>query len=416
MGADQSRHTVTRISFLVPTFNRAAFLGEALDAILSQKSDDDELLVIDDGSIDSTLDVVRSAGARVRYLRQNNAGKSVALNRGLAETNGEFVFICDDDDRLRPGAVELLLNAISETPAGFVFGRYTRFEQRSGRDLGVGYWPDLRGGSILRHVLEDAFVMQNASLVRRSALEAIGPFSESMKRSMDYEMFVRLACSAPARFVDAVIFDQRKHQAERGPAADMHPASASMKVWRKFDRAIFQNFYHKAPLQLLEAMFDAPTPAQRSRAALLQRAAIMARHDCWELACDDIDAAAAIAAWPLDAGEYRICNRALGGKHGVTGLTAPAVARRLNDAGRRSDVGRQIVDGLLAGGLWRLRGGDAGQARAVLSAVAKIAPMRAPFIVLGHKAAKSRAAVVEERPELPSAAYLKPGTIPPTRE
>jgi glycosyltransferase involved in cell wall biosynthesis len=171
---------MTRITFLVPTFNRAAFLGDALDAILSQKTDEDDLLVIDDGSTDSTPDVVRSAGSRVRYVRQDNAGKSVALNRGLAETDAEFVFICDDDDRLRPGAVELLFNAISGTAAAFVFGCYTRFEERSGRDLGVGYWPDLGGGSILRHLLEDAFVMQNASLIRRSALLATGPFSESI--------------------------------------------------------------------------------------------------------------------------------------------------------------------------------------------------------------------------------------------
>lgn len=416
MEADQSRRTVTRISFLVPTFNRAAFLGEALDAILSQKGDDDELLVIDDGSTDSTVDVVRSAGAHVRYHRQENAGKSVALNRGLAKTSGEFVFICDDDDRLRPGAVELLLNAISNTPVGFAFGRYTRFEERSGRDLGVGYWPDLTVGSILRHVLEDAFIMQNGALIKRSALIASGPFSESMRRSMDYDMFVRLVCSGPARFVDAVIFDQRKHQAERGPAGDLHPASDSMKVWRKFDRAIFQNFYRRAPLDLLEAMFDGPTRAQRTRAALLQRAAIMARHDCWELACDDIDAAATIAAGPLDPGEYRICNRALGGKHGVTELASSAVSRRLSETRRRSDAGRQIVDGLLAGGLWRLRAGDAGEARSVLAAFARIAPARAPFIILGHKTAKSDTAVIHERPELPGAAYLKPGTIAPAKE
>ena len=86
---------MTRISFLVPTFNRAAFLGEALGAICTQLGDDDELLVIDDGSTDATRDVVAAAGNRVRYLRQENAGKSAALNRGLAETSGEFVWICD---------------------------------------------------------------------------------------------------------------------------------------------------------------------------------------------------------------------------------------------------------------------------------------------------------------------------------
>ena len=176
--------------------------------------------------------------------------------------------------------------------AGFAFGRYTRFDDETGRDIGVGYWPDLSCGSLVRHILEDAFVMQNAALIRRSALLAVGSFSECMQRSLDYDMFVRLACSFPATYVDMLVFDQRKHPGDRGPAAMLHRASASMEVWRAYDCSIFENLYRHAPLALFEAMFDTPSIELRTRAALLQRAVVMARHDCWELACEDFEAAA----------------------------------------------------------------------------------------------------------------------------
>jgi hypothetical protein len=404
---------VTRITFLVPTFNRATFLGEALAAISGQLGDQDEVLVIDDGSTDATSDVVAAAGKRIRYLRQENSGKSAALNRGLAETTGEFVWICDDDDRLRPGVVAPLASNLTASGAGFVFGRYTRFDDGSGRDMGVGYWPELSNGSLLRHILEDAFVMQNAALVRRSALLAVGALSEAMHRSLDYEMFVRLACSFPAAFVDMLVFDQRKHPGDRGPSAMLHRASASMDVWNAYDRSIFENLHRHAPLPLFEAMFDSPSGELRRRVALLQRGVVMARHDCWKLACEDFEAAARVAKAPLDPGEYRVCLRALSGKHEPAGLGETAVLARLSGLSNDSEIGRQIVEAMLAGGLWRLRARGRDGARCILDAARTLVGHRMGLIAIKHKLVKGRPGLVREVGTLAADAYLEPATMPP---
>lgn len=406
---------MTRISFLVPTFNRAAFLGDALAAICRQLGKQDEVLVIDDGSTDSTAEIVSATGSRVRYLRQDNAGKSAALNRGLAETTGEFVWICDDDDRLRPDVVSPLVSLLERGGAGFAFGRYTRFDDETGRDIGTGYWPDLSSGGLLRHILEDGFVMQNAAVIRRSALAAVGPFSAHMPRSLDYEMFVRLACSFPAAYSDMLVFDQRKHAGPRGPAAMLHQASASMRIWNEYDRAIFQNLYRCAPLKLFEAMYQAPSGELRHRAALLQRAIVMARHDCWIEACSDLEAAANVATEPLDAGEYCICLRMLAGKHEPAGLVEDPVLERLRALSRRDPLGRQVVDALLAGGLWRLRSAGQLGSRAVLLAARTIAGPRFAAVALKHKLTRRAVARLREERDLPPDAYLQPGSIPPAR-
>ncbi|MEL7517411.1 MAG: glycosyltransferase family 2 protein, partial [Pseudomonadota bacterium] len=205
---------MTRISFIMPTFNRADYIAQSLDAVLAQMSPDDELVVVDDGSFDGTEEAVKPYLGRLRYLRQDNAGKSVALNRAMEVTGGEYVWICDDDDLLRPGVVARMVSEIESAGVDMVFGRYTRFRIEDGArvEMGAGYWPDLGRGSVARHILEDAFVMHNASLVRRAAYDRLGPFDPRMLRSQDYEMFVRLALRATIRFVDTVVFDQRKHE------------------------------------------------------------------------------------------------------------------------------------------------------------------------------------------------------------
>jgi len=362
-----------RISFIVPTFNRAHFIAHSLASIISQMTDADEIIVIDDGSTDSTEDVVRAAGSRIRYVRQDNAGKSVALNRAMQMTGGQFIWICDDDDLLRRGAVELLSREIDDSGAGFVFGRYSRFcvdEQDRVVDLGTGYWPDLSSGTVLRHLLEDAFVLQNATLVRRNLYDCVGPFNETLLRSQDYEMFLRLAIASPGHYVDSLIYDQRRHDGPRGPARVLHAAVDSERVWLDFDRRIFSETVGPFDLALFNAMFEAETPALLQRVALLQRACVNARHDLWSRALDDLEVASQLCLdSDLTAVERAIALRIFSGKYGFAGaleLQNTARLRRLMRSNRFAGrLGRAVVAGLL----WRVRRGnthDGRQARILL--------------------------------------------------
>lgn len=408
---------MTRISFIVPTFNRARYLGEALASILPQMDGGDELLVVDDGSTDGTAAVVAQMGDRVRYLRQDNAGKAVALNRGLAETTGRYVWICDDDDVLRHGAVALLVAALERTGAGFAFGRYTRFRDYAGErsDLGTGYWPDLSTGSLTRHILEDAFVMQNAALVRREAYQAVGPFAEAMLRSLDYEMFVRLAVAVPSTYVDRIVFDQRKHDGIRGPAAMLHAASASDNVWLDFDRRIFENLHANAPLSLFEGMAESAEPALRRRAALLQRMTIMARHACWSEFLADLQAAAAIPG-KLDAGEIAIARRALSGKHGFASLLGTPHLGELQRIARDDSAARAIISQAFAGTLWRIRRGSSEERQVTLAAMHKVLGIvHSARLVASWRTAPSGPARLHEARQLAAETFLPAPGLPPVR-
>lgn len=361
---------MTRISFIMPTFNRARYIAESIETILSQMSANDELVVVDDGSSDGTEAALGPYIGKLRYVRQDNAGKSVALNRGLALTSGQYVWICDDDDLLLPGCVDLLVRTLESTGADMVFGRYTRFhvDQDNRVDMGTGYWPDLYNGSAHRHILEDAFVMHNAALVRREAYARLGPFDPEMLRSQDYEMFARIALSCAITYVDRVVFLQRKHPGDRGPAVIVHGAGKSNEVWERFDRRIFERLRDLVPLDFFVSMYDSPDAALARRAGLLQRACILARHGLWADALGDCAlAASACKNHPLHALEIATCRRMTGGKHGFAGLLIADNAAALRSFARQSRIGRAIAGELSRGLLWRLKSDNADNRRAALS-------------------------------------------------
>lgn len=370
---------MTAISAIVATCNRQVFLEEAIDSLQRQSRPVDQIVIWDDGSTDGTETYGRALAKRapgqILYRRSQNRGKSCALNAALQETTGAYIWVCDDDDIALPFAAERLAGRLDGTDAGLAAGRHERFrdDPRTGRreTMGTGYWPDLSEGTVLRHLLEDVFFFQNASLVRREALDRVGPYREDLPRSIDYEMFVRLASRYPIEMIDEVLFHQRKHDGARGPASLRHAADTSEQVWMEFDRKIFADFREVLPLSLYEALFDSADPPLRSRAALLQRGCVYARRSDWEAAlCDFSSAAGLRPKTPLTEIERQIAIRALAGKHGCSTAFRNPIAERLARLRRRGVAGRSLAAALGRGALWR---GRVAMAQKDLTELARIA-------------------------------------------
>nr|WP_256500397.1 glycosyltransferase family 2 protein [Limimaricola litoreus] len=351
---------MSSITAIIPTYNRAGYLIEAVNALLAQTRRPDEIIVCDDGSTDATEAVAKRFGREIRYFRIENGGKSRALNTAMRQARGDLIWICDDDDLALPQAAEMLAGMLEAAPqAGISGGGYRRFRDGQGgvrSEEGPGYWPDLSNGSPVRHLLEDIFLFQNAMMVRRNIYDHAGPFREDLPRSIDYEMLIRLATLSPIVLTDAPLFLQRKHDGDRGPAGARHAAAKSEEVWKDADRTIFAEFRNRIPLDFYEAMFDADSRHAVARAALLQRACVHARRTDWVSAREDFDRAAAIMpAKPLCAVEQAICRRAMAGKHGIEEAMSPASRRGLWALSRQNACGASIANALVRGLAWRLK-------------------------------------------------------------
>src|SRR5687768_14974485 len=103
------------ISVVIPCYNRARFLPEAVETVLDQTYPNSEIVVVDDGSTDNTAEVVKGY-PRVRYLRQHQQGPSAARNTGLRACRGQYVVFLDADDRLLPNHCEISLRAFDARP------------------------------------------------------------------------------------------------------------------------------------------------------------------------------------------------------------------------------------------------------------------------------------------------------------
>lgn len=121
---------------VIPAYNAEAFIGEALESILTQSVPPDRVIVVDDGSTDGTADVVRAFGGAVEYVRQDNTGPGGATTRGFAMVTSPWIATVDADDLWLPNKIERQFDFIEANPevAG-VFGRIAEFEGSAGSEV-----------------------------------------------------------------------------------------------------------------------------------------------------------------------------------------------------------------------------------------------------------------------------------------
>ena len=199
-----------RVSVVIPCYNHAHFLGEAIESVRGQTYKPVETILVDDGSEDATPAVAARYPA-VRYLRQENRGLSAARNTGLHESTGSHLVFLDADDRLLPTALEAGVACFREHPAcGFVFGAFRRiaadgsFLERAvaARNEEDPYYAMLRRNYISMH----ATVMY-----RRDALLAVQGFDPSLPACEDYDLYLRMTRRFTIRAHGVEIAEYRQH-------------------------------------------------------------------------------------------------------------------------------------------------------------------------------------------------------------
>ena len=211
------------VTVVIPCYNQAHFLSEAIESVLCQSYTSFEVLVVDDGSTDNTSEVAsRYTGEEVRLIRQANRGRSGARNRGLDEAQGKYVVFLDSDDRLLPQALEAGVRELEAHPAcAFVFGRETLMET-DGSFLGSPSPPYTGGTDYYEALLRESYPALHAVMFRRAVIEAVGGFDASLPAAEDYDLYLRVASKFPIHHHDEVVAEYRRH------AANTHHESARM--------------------------------------------------------------------------------------------------------------------------------------------------------------------------------------------
>ncbi len=236
---------MSKVSVIIPAYNRAQMVCEAIDSVLAQTMEDVEVIVVDDGSNDGTGDMLRERyGERIRYLHQDNQGRSVARNRGIRASRSPYLLFLDSDDWLLPDALRQqaeFLDAHPDVDVVYSDGYYCDAAGQPIQRISLERPPVPEGKLLEVMVLHNVVVATHSALVRRRALDRLGEpyFDETLRCAEDADLWLRLvAMGATFAYQDALSCKYRLH----GGNASSRTSSQWQRCWQSVRRFKFKVF------------------------------------------------------------------------------------------------------------------------------------------------------------------------------
>jgi glycosyltransferase involved in cell wall biosynthesis len=212
------------VSVIIPCYNSSAFVSATIDSVLRQTVPVDDIIAVDDGSTDSTMEVLSRYGSRIRIVaraHQGGHGPAAPRNAGLDVCRGQHVAFLDHDDVWRPTKIERQLNVLrAREDVGLVFTACDAFAL-DGRTL-FRFPPPSKAAldALPESLLLDCFIASPSSvMVRRSVLDRVGRFDEKLCAADDHDMWIRLAEMAQLAYIDEPLTLYRVHPGQTSRTA-----------------------------------------------------------------------------------------------------------------------------------------------------------------------------------------------------
>jgi glycosyltransferase involved in cell wall biosynthesis len=188
------------VSVIIPTYNRAEFVCQTIENVFQQTFQDFEIIIVDDGSTDNTLEKLAAFGEKIRVITQANAGAAAARNRGASVANGEMIAFQDSDDVWKPTKLEKQVKVLRDAGPNVsccLCNAEMHFADRTTTSFELAWLqPDVESGlwTNVAEVLSTTFVLFNqCSLIRSEAFKKIGGFDEQYRYMEDYDLPLRLS-------------------------------------------------------------------------------------------------------------------------------------------------------------------------------------------------------------------------------
>jgi glycosyltransferase involved in cell wall biosynthesis len=191
------------VSVIIPVYNAAAYVKDAVRSALDQDYEKKEIIVVDDGSTDSTPEILKSFADQIIVLIQTNAGPGAARNCGLKHAKGTYIAFLDADDLWVPGKLRLQIEYLEQNPEiGAAYSKWLLWHaDAESRFLSPHLRPLKKPTSIVPHdsgwiytnLLFECRLLTSTVVLRRSVMEQVGRFDEELRRGQDYDYWLRLS-------------------------------------------------------------------------------------------------------------------------------------------------------------------------------------------------------------------------------
>jgi glycosyltransferase involved in cell wall biosynthesis len=221
-----------QVSVIIPTYNRAWVIKEAIDSVLAQDYTEFELIVVDDGSTDQTSDVLDTFGNVIKVFSQKNKGVSAARNRGIAEASGNFIAFLDSDDLWHPQKLSSQIDFFNQTPDALIC-QTEEVWIRNGLRVNPKKRHKKPSGMIFKPSLKLCLVSPSAVMIRRHLFDRVGEFDETLPACEDYDLWLRISCRFPIYLIDTPLIIKRgghDDQLSKGAGLDKFRIKAIEKI------------------------------------------------------------------------------------------------------------------------------------------------------------------------------------------
>jgi glycosyltransferase involved in cell wall biosynthesis len=200
-----------RVSVVIPNHNYAEFVGQAIDSVLAQTYRDFELIVVNNGSRDNSLDVLHAYGGRIRLFDQEDRGQAGARNRGIEESCGELIAFLDADDVWEPTKLEKQVPLFDDPSVGLVYCGHCVTDQ----DLNVleVHLPTHRGRLLRRFADVSATIIggESTAVIRKRCFDELGNFDPRLSISAGWDMYRRICSRYKVEVVTEPLMLYRQH-------------------------------------------------------------------------------------------------------------------------------------------------------------------------------------------------------------
>lgn len=191
------------VTIITPTFNRADFIGIAIESVLKQTVADFELIIVDDGSTDNSKDIIQtyvSRDSRVKYFYQQNQGQSVARNLALEKASGDYICFLDSDNYWPEDRLEKSLAAFQKFPdADIVYGDCITINEAG--EIISHHNMKRYSGRVTALLLRDNFISMNTTMTKRKCFDEMGGMSGKRRVADDYDLWLKFSAKYVFQYI-----------------------------------------------------------------------------------------------------------------------------------------------------------------------------------------------------------------------
>ena len=220
------------VTVIIPTYNRGWIIHEAIDSVLDQDFNDYELIVVDDGSEDNTLEILEAYGKAIKVLQQGNRGVSAARNRGIEEATGRLIAFLDSDDLWLPKKLSTQVKFF-ENNADALINQTQEIWNRNGLRVNPKKRHHKFSGMIFERSLELCLVSPSAVMIAKDLFDTVGVFDENLPACEDYDLWLRISCRYPVHLTDLPLVIKRgghDDQLSKGVGLDKYRIQSLLKI------------------------------------------------------------------------------------------------------------------------------------------------------------------------------------------